>query len=353
PAAPNPFPFRSDVLRSAGGDIADVLRYHVLLEYLSWSDLHRIPPTGKMVTTLYQTTGRAPNNLGAVNLTRDPTNGVVTARSPVPFFASNATVISLVTTVPYNISVFTVNALLMPYGFDLAASETRPPAALNITRVLLDGRDFNVAASMMEASGVVEEFENDEHGAGITLFVPTDEAFAGLPATERLQSLTAERKAAVLKFHVLHSYYPLGSLESIVNPVQPTIATEDSQAGWFTLNISRVNGSVAIDTGLVQATITRTVYDQNPVAVFAVSNVLLPRQVFGKGEQNQEGVGLETATPSPEASPPEEGMAAPGSLMSPPGSGDKFSVAGRLGFRECGICMGLMFLPLMLGDLCI
>jgi hypothetical protein len=79
----------------------------------------------------------------------------------------------------------------------------------------------------------------------------------------------------VLRFHVLHSYYPLGSLESIVNPVQPTLATEHTEAGHFTLNITRVNGSIAIDTGIVQASITRTVFDQNPVAVFAVSKVLL------------------------------------------------------------------------------
>ncbi|KAI8020883.1 Fasciclin-like arabinogalactan protein 4 [Camellia lanceoleosa] len=38
-------------------------------------------------------------------------------------------------------------------------------------------------------------------------------------------------------------------------------------AGRFTLNISRVNGSVAIDTGIVQASVTQTVFDRNPVAI--------------------------------------------------------------------------------------
>lgn len=346
-AVPNPFLLRSDALRSASGDIADVLRYHVLLEYLSWTDLRQIPAKGKLVTTLYQTTGRAPNDLGAINLTRDSVNGVITARSPAPFFPSNATILSLVTTLPYNISVFAVNGLMIPYGFDLAASETRPPAALNITRVLIDGRDFNVAASMLEASGVVDEFERDENGAGITIFVPTDEAFAGLPATVRLQSLPAERKADVLRFHVLHSYYPLGSLESIVNPVQPTLATEDTQAGWFTLNITRMNGSVAIDTGLVQATITRTVYDQNPVAVFAVSRVLLPRQVFGKGAQTQDGL-LGTDAPSPEAEPPEKGESSPTRLTTPPTNDPMISAAGgRSWIGDCGIYTGLIYLLLL------
>jgi hypothetical protein len=39
---------------------------------------------------------------------------------------------------------------------------------VNITRVLTDARGFNVAASMLQASGVASEFEADEHGAGIT-----------------------------------------------------------------------------------------------------------------------------------------------------------------------------------------
>nr|DAD36770.1 TPA_asm: hypothetical protein HUJ06_007411 [Nelumbo nucifera] len=91
-----------------------------------------------------------------------------------------------------------------------------------------------------------------------------------------------ENEVVVLKFHVLHSYYPLGSLESIVNLVQPTLATEAMGVGTFTLNIMRVNGSVAIDTGIVQASVTQMFFYQNPVSIFAVSKVLLPIEIFGK-----------------------------------------------------------------------
>lgn len=65
-----------------------------------------------------------------------------------------------------------------------------------------------------------------------------------------------------------------------MNPVQPTLATEDMGAGSYTLNISRVNGSVAINSGIVQATVTRTVFDENPVVIFGVSKVLLPKEIF-------------------------------------------------------------------------
>ncbi|KAI9096025.1 hypothetical protein K1719_026172 [Acacia pycnantha] len=310
--------------------LPDVLRYHVLLEFFSWSDLRSIPASGKLVTTLFQTTGRAADNFGSVNITRDPVNGVVSVQSPAPDSSSsgstsNATVLSLIKTLPYNVSIFAVNSLLIPFGFDLMASETRPPPGLNISKVLIDGHNFNVAASMLSASGVVQEFEADEGGAGITMFVPVDDAFASLPPSVNLQSLPADKKAVVLKFHVLHSYYPLGSLESIVNPVQPTLATEAMGAGSFTLNISRFNGSVAINTGIVQASVTQTVFDQNPVAIFGVSKVLLPRDVFGKnpivttkpGGPLQEGAPPPDSSMSPENSPGLNGQ--PSHLSSPPG----------------------------------
>lgn len=341
-AVPNSFIQRSDLVRSAA--IADVIRYHVLLEYLSWPDLDEIPTTGgKLVTTLYQTTGRASGDLGAVNLTRTP-GGTVTARSPVPFSSSNATLLALVKSLPYNVSIFAVNDLLVPYGFDLAASDARPPPlGLNITRVLIDGKQFNVAASMLEASSVVEELEADERGAGITVFVPTDEAFGNLPVTERLQSLAADQKAVVLRYHVLHSYYPLGSLESIVNPVQPTLATEDEGAGRFTLNITRVNGSVAIDTGIVQASITQTVFDQNPVSVFAVSRVLLPREIFRKGEAMLAAPPPVIGGIPPESS--EQGESPPTRVSSPSGINAeiKSSAAGGGGRQVCMV-LGLLYL---------
>ncbi|KAG5243669.1 fasciclin arabinogalactan protein [Salix suchowensis] len=223
----------------------DLLRYHILLQYLSSSDLHHLPPAGALITTLFQTTGRASANFGSVNITRNPVTNAITISSPSPFSSSNATVLSLIKTLPYNVSIISVNSLLVPYGFDLMASETRPPLGLNITKALLDGHNFFVAASLLSASGVVQEFEAYEGGAGITLFVPTDSAFADLSEND------------------------------------PTLATEDMGAGSFTLNISRANGSVAIDSGIVLASVTQTVFDQNPVAIFGVSKVLLPKEIFG------------------------------------------------------------------------
>lgn len=188
---------------------------------------------------------------------------------------------------------------------------------------------------MLTASGLENEFEEDERGAGITLFMPTDQAFSDLKSSELFQSLPADKKTDVLRFHVLHSYYPLGSLQSIVNPVQPTLATEQNGAGSFTLNISRVNGDVSIDTGIVQASISRTVFDQNPVVIFGVSNVLLPKEYFQKNSvevSNPRRGAPALADPpeiflSPMNSPDIDGSTR--HLSSPPGFGEKDSSANR------------------------
>ncbi|XP_059300524.1 fasciclin-like arabinogalactan protein 4 [Lycium ferocissimum] len=325
-------------------NLADILRYHVLLEYLSWPDLKTIPPKGKVVTTLLQTTGRAPNNFGSVNITRNSNTNTITVHSPT----SNATILELLKTLPYNISVFTVDSLLVPNGFDLMASETRPPLGLNITKTLIDGHNFNVAASMLIASGVEEEFERDEGGAGLTLFVPTDDAFSEMSSSRDFQSLPAEKKAVVLRFHVLHSYYPLGSLESIVNPVQPTLATEQNGAGSFTLNISRFNGSVGINTGIVTAFVTQTLFDQNPVAIFGVSKVLLPKEFFSIDVNNktiESGVASPPEIPlSPEYSPGIYG----GHLSSPPVLGNVTSSTTNVGKKGIFLwCIGFFYLLLL------
>ncbi|KAK9170492.1 hypothetical protein Syun_002632 [Stephania yunnanensis] len=256
-----------------------------------------LPPSGHLLTSLFQTTGRAPNDLGAVNISTTA-NATTLIRPllpsssprhpPLPPHLPPLQPLHLLHLLPPppprprpcppHLLLLLLLLLLCLLLLHCSCSP------LNITKPLLAARSFFVAASLLSASGVLPAFQSDEAGAGITLFVPTDDAFSVLPTSLRLQSLPADQKSTLLKFHVLHSYYPLGSLESIVNPVQPTLATEDRGAGTFTLNITRVNGSVAIDTGLVQASITQTVFDQNPLAIFAVSRVLLPREIFaGEG----------------------------------------------------------------------
>ncbi|OIV91664.1 hypothetical protein TanjilG_26517 [Lupinus angustifolius] len=108
-----------------------------------------------------------------------------------------------------------------------------------------------MAAPLLSAFNVVEEFKNDEDDTIITLYIPVNNAFADLPPSVSLQSPAADKKVVVLKFHVLHSYYHIGSLEFIVNSVQPTLATETMGVVSLTPNILHLNYYVAFNTSIV------------------------------------------------------------------------------------------------------
>ncbi|KAG2405006.1 Fasciclin-like arabinogalactan protein [Vigna angularis] len=211
---------------------------------------------------------------------RDPQSGLVSIRSPL---TSSQTSSFCPSSKPYPILCHHLRHQFPshPYDLDLMTSEICLNIVLNITKAVIDGHNFNVIASMLAASGVVQavlEFEADEGDAGITFFVPVDDAFADLPPYVALQSLHVDKKGVVLKFHVLHSYYPLGSLESVVNPFQPTLATEAMGAGSFTLNISRLNGSISINTDIVQTSVTQTVFDQNLLSFLGFPRWVPPRR---------------------------------------------------------------------------
>ncbi|KAL4200144.1 hypothetical protein AMTRI_Chr03g54940 [Amborella trichopoda] len=258
--------------------VSDILRYHVLLEYLDWDRFSQITSRGTLVTTLYQTTGRAPTSMGAVNITSS--NSQIHIGMPLPNAGFNASISGMVDKFPYIISIFSIDRILIPYGIDIYSAPPPLSLSINITDVLVRAQNFNFLVSMIEASGVVYEFERGEVGAGITIFAPDDDAFS-LLNPETLQGLTADKKALILKYHVLLSYYPLGSLQTILNPVQPTLATEEIGAGTYTLNITRLRGNVAVSSGIVIAPVTQTVFDQKPLAIFTVPKVLLPKEIFG------------------------------------------------------------------------
>ena len=132
-----------------------------------------------------------------------------------------------------------------------------------------------------------------------------------------------------------------------MNPVQPTLATKRNEAGSSTLNITRFNGSVAIDTGVVQASITCTVFDQNPVAIFAVSKVLLPKEMFSRGNTINPGAATPPATMTPDVS--DGPRTPPTKLSSPPALRGQDSKPSSAPARNANWwCIGLVCLLLPL-----
>ncbi|KAL5096257.1 hypothetical protein RYX36_000584, partial [Vicia faba] len=125
-------------------------------------------------------------------------------------------------------------------------------------------------------------------------------------------------------------------------------------AGSFTLNISMFNGSVAINTGIVQGIITQTVSDQNPIAIFGVSKILLPREIFGKNPIMFVKSPPDIGAPPPynDASSPSGFEGQPSHLSSPPRFGEDVTsnVAGVYGselFSFVLCCINLYLLPVL------
>ncbi|GAU14617.1 hypothetical protein TSUD_96810 [Trifolium subterraneum] len=133
-----------------------------------------------------------------------------------------------------------------------------------------------------EASGVYHHSElNQDFDGGFTLFVLEEKAFVDIPPSIALQSLSPDQKILVLKAHVLPIYYPLSLLLATTNPQQVTLATNVIALG-FTINISSVNGTISLRTSVVEAVITQTMLDEQPISIFGISKVLLPKEIFGK-----------------------------------------------------------------------
>jgi hypothetical protein len=87
-------------------------------------------------------------------------------------------------------------------------------------------------------------------------------------------------KYILMKAHIVRGYYPPTVLRSI-NKLWPTLASEHLGTALYLLNISASGGSSAVTISTdIEATVNRTVYSQPPFAIYAVSNVLLPVEIF-------------------------------------------------------------------------
>lgn len=108
----------------------------------------------------------------------------------------------------------------------------------------------------------------------------------------KYKNLTAGNKTAVLLYHGVPVYSSIGMLKSS-NGVLNTLATEGANKYDFT--VQNDDEKVTLKTKVVTAKITGTLVDKDPLAVFKLDKVLLPRELFKP-----------SATPEPTSSPDAE-----------------------------------------------
>ncbi|KAI3822854.1 hypothetical protein L1987_10453 [Smallanthus sonchifolius] len=112
----------------------------------------------------------------------------------------------------------------------------------------------------------------------MTVFAPTDNAFSSLkPGT--LNSLSDQQKVALLQFHVVPNYLTTSQLQTVSNPLRTQAG--DTASNKFPLNIISSGNQVNVSTGVVDTTVSNSIYTDGSLAVYQVDKVLLPMSLFG------------------------------------------------------------------------
>lgn len=295
--------------------IKKALSLLILLDYYDGSKLHTISKGTTLTTTLYQTTGNAPGNLGFVNIT-DLKGGKVGFGSAAPGSKLDSSYTKSVKQIPYNISVLEINAPIIAPGMLTAPAPSN--SDMNIT-ALLEKHGCKTFASLIVSSGVLKVFES-AMDKGLTMFAPSDEAFKA-PGVPDLTKLTNAEVVTLLQYHALATYTPKGTLKTTKGPIS-TLATNG--AGKYDLTVTTAGDSVTLNTGVDSSRLADTVMDNTPLCIFTVDSILLPSELFGKSPSPAPSPATEpvsSPSPTPVVSPtlaPKSSEAPSPSLLSPP-----------------------------------
>ncbi|KAF5459525.1 hypothetical protein F2P56_023466 [Juglans regia] len=249
--------------------IRNVLSLHVLVDYFGSKKLHQITNGTALTSTMFQATGSAPGSSGYVNITN-------LKAGKVGFGAEDndgkldAVYVKSVEEIPYNISVIQISQVLTSPE---AEAPTAGPSDLNLTAIL-SKQGCKTFADLLISSGVGSTF-NENIDGGLTVFCPTDTILSGF--MPKYKNLTAPQKVSLLLYHGIPVYQSLQMLKSS-NGVVNTLATDGANKYDFT--VQNDGEEVTLKTKVVTAKITGTVKDEEPLVVYKINKVLLPRELF-------------------------------------------------------------------------
>ncbi|KAL8474109.1 hypothetical protein ACS0TY_030106 [Phlomoides rotata] len=250
--------------------IKNILSLHVFADYFNAKKLHQITKGSTTTSSLFQATGEAAGTSGYVNIT-DMKGGKV-GFLPVDSDADRpmASYVKSVEELPYDIAVIQISHILTSPEAEAPAAA---PADLNVTS-LMTRQGCKAFADLVTAQKVDVILAQSVAG-GLTVFCPSDESLKSF--MPRYKNLTADGKTSLLLFHELPVYYSLGMLRSS-NGLMNTLATEGAKKFDFT--VQNDGDDVKLETKIVTATIDGTLVDADPLAVFKIDKVLLPKELF-------------------------------------------------------------------------
>ncbi|KAI3944452.1 hypothetical protein MKW98_006613 [Papaver atlanticum] len=290
--------------------IKKVLSLLVLLDYFDNQKLHDISEGTTLSTTLYQTTGNAPGNLGFVNIT-DMKGGKVGLGSAAPGSKLDSEYTKSVKQIPYSLSVLEISAPVIAPGI-LTAPNT---SAVNIT-ALLEKAGCKTFSSMLISSGVLKMYESSALDKGLTLFAPSDEAFKKDVGKPDLSKLSSAEIVTMLQYHAIPSYTPIGTLKTSKDHPISTLATNGAKK--FEFSVTTAGDSVTLNTGVDSSRVAGIIIDETPLCIFTVDDILLPVELFGTSPSPSPSLAPEpSVSDSPSSAPSPLSSDSPSSAPSP------------------------------------
>lgn len=154
------------------------------------------------------------------------------------------------------------------------------PASLgptNITKILEKAGGFNIFIRLLKSTQVDNQLYSQLNNSNseLTVLAPTDNGFSQLK-TGSLNSLSDEQKVQLLQFHLIPDFLTVQNFQTLSNPVR----TQAGDGFEYPLNITTSGRAVNISTGLVNTSISGTVYSDGQLAIYQVDSVLKPYGVF-------------------------------------------------------------------------
>lgn len=255
------------------GTIRHILELHVVADYYDDKKLKQLSHAATAASTLFQRSGFAPGMAGYVNITQHRGGKVSFIVDDAADSVKPVTYVKQIESHRYDYSVLQVSGVL---SSPEAEAPVAPPAPVNLTDIL-SKKYCKSFASLLAADPKVFDTLNGTKDTALTVFCPVDAAVAAF--MPKFKNLTAKAKTAILLYHAVPDYYSMQFLKSNKGKVT-TLATTSVAKKDYTYEAESKDDTVTLDTTVVTSTIQATVRDDDPLAVYACSKFLQPKELF-------------------------------------------------------------------------
>ncbi|PKI51985.1 hypothetical protein CRG98_027637 [Punica granatum] len=134
---------------------------------------------------------------------------------------------------------------------------------------------------MLRSTHVADQINSqlNDFNDGLTIFAPTDDAFAQLKPGA-LNSMSDEQQVELMQFHVVPTLLSMTQFQTVSNPLMTKAG--GNKPGEFPLNVTSNGDRVSLYTDSTEASVERTLFTDNRLAVYQVNKVLLAKRIFPK-----------------------------------------------------------------------